>query len=111
MTDPPREGVRTLAALVAFPELGELEEDVVGVHGGDDESGRAVTHPSTQDIVSEAIRAVRANIERLKAENPEGGLVIQADRESKNGILVNVMDAAMQAGVKDVSIAARPVRE
>ena len=28
------------------------------------------------------VRAVRANIERLKAENPEGSVVIQADKES-----------------------------
>ena len=54
------------------------------------------------------IRAVRANIERLRAENPEGGVVIQADKESKNEILVKVMDAARQAGVFDVSLAANP---
>ena len=29
------------------------------------------------------IRAVRANIERLRAENPEGAVVIQADRAAK----------------------------
>ena len=51
-------------------------------------------------------RALRANIERLKAENPEGSVVIQADRDSKNGLLVKVMDAARQAGVTNVSIAA-----
>jgi biopolymer transport protein ExbD len=52
------------------------------------------------------IRAVRANIERLRAENPEGSVVIQADKNSKNGILVKVMDAARQAGVQNVSISA-----
>jgi biopolymer transport protein ExbD len=51
-------------------------------------------------------RALRANIERLKAENPQGSVVIQADRESKNGLLVKVMDAARQAGVENVSLAA-----
>lgn len=51
-------------------------------------------------------RAVRANIERLHAENPQGGVVIQADRSSKNGLLVQVMDAARLAGVSNVSIAA-----
>ena len=54
------------------------------------------------------VRAVRANIERLRAENPEGGVVVQADRESKNGILVKVMDAARMAGVEDVSLATDP---
>ena len=39
------------------------------------------------------VRAVQANIERMRAENPQGGVVIQADRDSRNGILVKVMDA------------------
>jgi len=51
-------------------------------------------------------RAVRANIERLHAENPKGSVVIQADRKSTNEMLVVVMDAARQAGVYNVSIAA-----
>ncbi len=56
------------------------------------------------------VRAVRANIERLHAENPQGAVVIQADRESKNGLLVEVMDAAKLAGVENISIAAEVVR-
>jgi biopolymer transport protein ExbD len=55
------------------------------------------------------IRAVRANIERLAAENPQGSVVIQADEDSKNGILVQVMDAARLAGVEQVSIAAEKI--
>jgi len=51
-------------------------------------------------------RAVRANIERLHAENPKGSVVIQADKKSYNETLVQVMDAARQAGVYNVSIAA-----
>ena len=50
-------------------------------------------------------RAVRANIERLHAENPKGSVVIQANRQSTNKMLVTVMDAARQAGVYDISIA------
>ena len=57
------------------------------------------------------IRAARANIERLHAENPQGSVVIQADKNSKNGILVQVMDAARQAGVLNVSLAANPLQE
>jgi len=53
------------------------------------------------------VRAVRANIERLHAENPQGAVVIQADKNSKNGLLVQVMDAARLAGVPSVSIAAK----
>ncbi len=54
-------------------------------------------------------RALRANIERMHAENPMGAVVIQADEESKNKLLVQVMDAARSAGVKNVSIAAEVV--
>ncbi len=54
-------------------------------------------------------RALRANIERMHAENPNAAVVIQADVESKNGLLVQVMDAARMAGVKSVSIAAEVV--
>jgi biopolymer transport protein ExbD len=52
-------------------------------------------------------RALRANIERLRAENPEGSVVIQADKKSVTETLVTVMDAARQAGVYNVSIAAQ----
>jgi len=51
-------------------------------------------------------RAVRANIERLHAENPKGSVVIQADKKSTNEMLVTVMDASRSAGVFNVSIAA-----
>jgi biopolymer transport protein ExbD len=54
-------------------------------------------------------RALRANIERMHSENPNGAVVIQADEESKNKLLVMVMDAARMAGVKNVSIAAEVV--
>jgi biopolymer transport protein ExbD len=51
-------------------------------------------------------RAVRANIERLHAENPKGSVVIQADKKSTNEMLVTVMDASRAAGVYNISIAA-----
>ena len=50
-------------------------------------------------------RALRANIERMHAENPEGSVVIQANNKSSNKMLVTVMDAARQAGVYNISIA------
>ncbi len=50
-------------------------------------------------------RALRANIERLHAENPEGSVVIQANNKSSNKMLVTVMDASRQAGVYNISIA------
>ncbi len=56
------------------------------------------------------VRAVRANVERALAENPEGGVVILADREAKTGLLVEVMDEARLAGAPSVSIASE-IRE
>ena len=50
-------------------------------------------------------RAVRANIERLHAENPKGSVVIQPHKRSNNKMLVTVMDAARQAGVYSISLA------
>jgi len=52
------------------------------------------------------VRALRANIERLHAENPKGGVVIQADGLSNNNTFVQVMNAAREAGVYDIAIAA-----
>ena len=58
------------------------------------------------------VRAVRANVERALAENPDGSVVIVADKESLTGLVINVMDACKLAGAKNVSIAAsRETRE
>ncbi len=51
-------------------------------------------------------RAVRANVERMYAENPEGSVIILADEDAKTGLLIEVMDQARLAGVANVSIAA-----
>lgn len=50
------------------------------------------------------VTAVRAHIERLHAENPKGGLVVQADRDSKSEKLMAVLAAARAAGLKEVAI-------
>jgi biopolymer transport protein ExbD len=50
-------------------------------------------------------KAVKANITRLHAANPDGSVVIQADRKSTNKKLVEVMDASRDAGVYEISIA------
>lgn len=47
---------------------------------------------------------VRANIERLRAENPKGGVIVQADRQAKYEKLKAVLDAARGAGVTEVAI-------
>ena len=53
------------------------------------------------------MRAVRANVERAIAENPESTVVIVADRNSRTGVAIEVMDACRLAGAESVSIAAR----
>ena len=52
------------------------------------------------------IRAVRANVERALAENPEGNVVIVADRESNTGVVIMALDGCKLAGAKNVAIAA-----
>jgi biopolymer transport protein ExbD len=52
------------------------------------------------------IRSVRSIIERLHAENPKGSVVIQADRDSRNETLVQVMDASRRAGVYEIALGA-----
>ena len=52
------------------------------------------------------IRSVRAHIERCLAENPEGAVVIVADKASHTGVVIQVMDQCHLAGATNVSIAA-----
>ena len=52
------------------------------------------------------IRAVRAVVEKMHAENPEGSAVIIADKGSRTGDLVTVMDQIKAAKVEKISIAA-----
>ncbi|MDJ0806015.1 MAG: biopolymer transporter ExbD [Gammaproteobacteria bacterium] len=56
------------------------------------------------------VRAVRANIERLRAEFPEGQVVIQGDQAAQIGLLVRVMDQVRLAGITNVAIAADDAR-
>ena len=52
------------------------------------------------------LREVRQMVERAKAENPEGSVVIIADKGSKIGVVTQVMDQVRLAGVEGVSISA-----
>lgn len=69
----------------------------------------AVTHEGT--IYAEGrtidIRSVRAYMERFLAETPKGSVVIAADKDSRTGTVIQVLDACRLAGVKNVSVAAR----
>ena len=73
----------TVSVLVAISDAGEIRIDKKRVD----------------------ITAVRAHIERLHAENPKGGLVIQADRNAKYEKLKAVLDAARAANLTEVAIA------
>ncbi|NQD38736.1 biopolymer transporter ExbD [Permianibacter sp. IMCC34836] len=50
--------------------------------------------------------AVRSAVERLKQEVPVGSVVIQADKRSKAGVVVHVLDQVRAAGIADVTVAA-----
>ena len=52
------------------------------------------------------VRAVRANVERALAENPEGAVVVVADKASSTGTAIQVMDGCRIAGAQNVSLAA-----
>lgn len=49
-------------------------------------------------------RATRANISRLKAENPKAAVVVKAHNKSTVDILATVVDAAREAGIYNVSL-------
>ncbi len=73
----------TVAVLVAISENGDIWIDKKRVDVG----------------------AVRAHIERLHAENPKGGLVVQADKNSASEKVLAVLAAARAAGMTEVAIA------
>lgn len=52
------------------------------------------------------VRSVRAHVERMRQEQPDGVVVVQADQDARTGLVVKVMDQARLAGVEDVVLAA-----
>ena len=50
-------------------------------------------------------RAVKANITRLRAENPEGDVIVQADVESTAETVMKVVEALKDAGIPVPTIA------
>lgn len=49
-------------------------------------------------------RSVRANISRLKAENPEAAVIIKANNKSSIDPVAKVIDSAREAGIYNVSL-------
>lgn len=58
-------------------------------------------HIDRQRVDSEE---VRIHIERLLTENPRGTVVVQSDRRSNVKLLVEIANAARDAGVEEVSV-------
>jgi biopolymer transport protein ExbD len=53
------------------------------------------------------IRMIRPTLERLKVEQPDLGVMIQADKDAKTGLLVQVMDQVKLSGIEQVAVATR----
>jgi biopolymer transport protein ExbD len=53
------------------------------------------------------VRRVRGLVERALAETPEAGVVVIADKDSKTGDIVKVMDQCRLAGARNVSLSAK----
>jgi len=51
-------------------------------------------------------REIKADIKNLRAENPKGSVIIQADKDSTHERLLEVMEAANLAGVDEIAISA-----
>lgn len=51
------------------------------------------------------MRSVRANVERLYAENPKAAVVIRAHDDSDTEVFAGIADQAREAGVYDISLA------
>lgn len=49
------------------------------------------------------VRAVRANVERLKALNPSAAVVIIADDDAKTGVLMTVVNQVRLGGVENIT--------
>ncbi|HEY8386161.1 MAG TPA: biopolymer transporter ExbD [Porticoccaceae bacterium] len=50
------------------------------------------------------VRAVRANVERIYAENPQAKVIINAEPRAKTELFVQISDQAREAGVYDISL-------
>lgn len=52
------------------------------------------------------LERVQASLENLLLNKPDASLVIQADELAYSGVVVKVMDAAKQAGINNIALAA-----
>ncbi len=52
-------------------------------------------------------RAIKANVNRLRADNPDGEVIVQADVESNAETVLKVVDALKQAGIPVPTVATK----
>jgi len=66
-----------------------------------------VTREGTVHIEGEQIdiRSVRSRMERFIHENPDGNVVVSADKDSLFGVSIEVLDQVRQAQIKNVVVA------
>lgn len=50
------------------------------------------------------LRTVRGSVERMLKENPNGAIVIQADKDSEAGVMMKVMESVRDAGASATKI-------
>lgn len=53
------------------------------------------------------LRSVRGLVERFLAEDPQGAVIIAADKDTPTGRTIAVLDQCRLAGARDVAVAAR----
>ena len=49
------------------------------------------------------VRAVRANVERMSAVNPDSGVLILADEQAPTGTVVEVVDQVHLGGIYNIT--------
>lgn len=75
----------------------------------DDENKSVLVQISAQDEIRIGprridVRAVRPNIERSLAENPNAAVILRVDEAASNGVFVQVWDQAKLADAKSIAL-------
>ncbi|GLQ32718.1 ExbD/TolR family protein [Litoribrevibacter albus] len=53
------------------------------------------------------IRMIRPKLERMKVEQPDIAVLLQADEDTKTGVLIRVMDQVKLAGIEQLAVATK----
>ncbi len=77
------------------------ESQQSGMRLGIDAEGRIFVDGNRIDL-----RSIRAVVERFLARNPEGSIVIVADRKVPTGLTIKALDQCRLAGARRIAVAA-----